>query len=120
MFTIVFLSFHSEDHIRRLVSGIEKDYPIIVVENSLNLKLKKELETKYNNVRVIIPSKNIGFSAGYNLGIKESKTDFVFLNPADIILSNQCLSELEECVSKIKDFTILARSTLNCMSVSIR
>ena len=37
MFTIVFLSFHSEDHIRRLVSGIEKDYPIIVVENSLNL-----------------------------------------------------------------------------------
>ena len=78
MFTIVFLSFHSELHIKRLVSGIEKKYPIIVVENSLNNNLKKELEEKYTNVKVIIPPRNIGISAGYNLGIRESKTNFVF------------------------------------------
>ena len=47
MFTIVLLSFHSETHIKRLVSGIEKKYPIIVIENSLNVKLKQELEEKY-------------------------------------------------------------------------
>ena len=91
MFTIVFLSLHSETHIKRLVSSIEKKYPIIVIENSLNHKLKNELEAKYKNVKVIIPPKNIGFTAGYNLGIKESKTDFVFLNPADIVLSNNCV-----------------------------
>ena len=107
MFTIVFLSFHSETHIKRLVAGIEKKYPIIVIENSSNQMLKEELEKKYENVKVIIPGKNIGFTAGYNLGIKESKTDFVFLNPADVVLSNKCLSDLEECVSKIDDFTIL-------------
>ena len=28
MFTIVFLSLHSEAHIKRLVSSIEKKYPI--------------------------------------------------------------------------------------------
>ena len=54
MFTIVFLSFHSETHIKRLVSGIEKKYPIIVIENSLNHKLKNELEEKNENVKVII------------------------------------------------------------------
>ena len=107
MFTIVFLSFHSESHIKRLVAGIEKKYSIIVIENSSNQMLKEELEKKYENVKVIIPGKNIGFTAGYNLGIKESKTDFVFLNPADVVLSNKCLSDLEECVSKIDDFTIL-------------
>ena len=107
MFTIVFLSFHSELHIKRLVSGIEKKYPIIVVENSLNNSLKKELEEKYTNVKVIIPPRNIGISAGYNLGIRESKTNFVFLNPADIVLSNMCLTNLTECVSSIKDFAIL-------------
>ena len=108
MFTLVFLSFHSETHVRRLVSGIEKKYPIIVIENSLNIKLKKELEEKFDNVKVIIPPKNIGISAGYNLGIKESKTNLVFLNPADIVISNKCLENLEECISKIKDFALLA------------
>ena len=108
MFTIVFLSFHSELHIKRLVFDIKKKYPIIVIENSLNVKLKKELEEKFDNVKVIIPPKNIGISAGYNLGIKESKTNLVFLNPADIVITNKCLENLEECISKIKDFTLLA------------
>ena len=108
MFTIVFLSFHSELHIKRLVFDIKKKYPIIIIENSLNVKLKKELEEKFDNVKVIIPPKNIGISAGYNLGIKESKTNLVFLNPADIVITNKCLENLEECISKIKDFTLLA------------
>mgnify|MGYP001299407562 FL=1 len=108
MFTIVFLSFHSETHVRRLISDIEKKYPIIVIENSLNIRLKKELEEKFDNVKVIIPPKNIGISAGYNLGIKESKTNFVKLTSVDINLSNKSLEELEDCVSKIKDFAILA------------
>ena len=108
MFTIVFLSFHSETHVRRLISDIEKKYPIIVIENSLNIRLKKELEEKFDNVKVIIPPKNIGISAGYNLGIKESKTNFVKLTSVDINLSNKSLKDLEDCVSKIKDFAILA------------
>ena len=108
MFTIVFLSFHSETHIKRLVSGIKKKYPIIIIENSLNVKLKNELEEKYDNVKVIIPPKNIGISAGYNLGIRESKTNFVKLTSADIHLTDKCLEDLEDCVSKIKNFAILA------------
>jgi GT2 family glycosyltransferase len=108
MFTFVFISFHSEAHINSLVSGIEKKYPIIIVENSLNVDLKNELEKKYDNVKVIIPPKNNGISVGYNIAIKESKTNFVFLNPADIVLSDKCIEDLEECVSKIKDFAILA------------
>ena len=108
MFTIVFLSFHSETHVRRLISDIEKKYPIIVIENSLNIRLKKELEEKFDNVKVIIPPKNIGISAGYNLGIKESKTNFVKLTSVDINLPNKSLEDLEDCVSKIKDFAILA------------
>ena len=118
MFTIVFLSLHSETHIKRLVSSIEKKYPIIVIENSLNIELKKELEEKFDNVKVIIPPKNIGISAGYNLGIKESKTDFVFLNPADVALSNKCLSDLEECVSTIDDF-ISQKSTRLVLSIVV-
>ena len=78
MFTIVFLSFHSELHIKRLVSGIEKKYPIIVIENSLNRKLKQELEEKYENVKVIIPRKNIGIHSWLQFGNKRVQNRFCF------------------------------------------
>jgi GT2 family glycosyltransferase len=107
MFTIVFLSLHSEIHIRRLVSSIDTKFPIIIIENSQNYELKKELEEKYKNIRILIPKKNIGFSAGFNLGIRESKTDMVFLNSADVAFSKECLNQLEECVKNINDFTII-------------
>ena len=90
------------------ISSIEKKYPIIVIENSLNHKLKNELEEKYDNVKVIIPPKNIGISAGYNLGIRESKTNFVKLTSADIHLTDKCLEDLEDCVFKMKNFAMLA------------
>jgi len=108
MFTIVILSFHSDTHIKRLVSSINKKYPIIIIENSLNLTLKKEIEEKYDNVRVIIPSKNIGISAGYNLGINESKTNFVKITSADVKITNKCLQDLENCIKEIKNFALLA------------
>ena len=46
--TIVIVSFKSEDILHRCIKSIDKKYPIIVVENSIDKKLKLELEQKYN------------------------------------------------------------------------
>ena len=108
MFTIVFVSLHSESHIKRLTSSIEKKFPIIVIENSFNHELKKELEEKYNNVKVIIPEKNLGLSGSYNLGIKESKTEYVFLNPSDVDISNKVLDSLSNIIKHFDDFAVLS------------
>ena len=62
MLTLVFLSFHSDHHIKRLVNYIDSSYPIIIIENSGNKKLKVELENKHNNVHVEICAENLGFS----------------------------------------------------------
>ena len=110
MFTIVIVSFHSDTHIKRLISNIDKKYPIIIIENSLNFDLKKSLEDKYDHVKVIVPEKNIGISAGYNLGIKESKTNFVKITSADINITNKCLQDLEHCIKQIKNFALLGPS----------
>ena len=77
MITLVFLSFHSEHHIKRLVDSIDQQYQIIIIENSSNKLLKKEIEGKYKNVHVEICTENLGFSKGMNLGIKLSKTPFI-------------------------------------------
>ena len=107
MLTLVFLSFHSDHHIKRLVNYIDSSYPIIIIENSGNKKLKVELEKKYNNVHVEICEENLGFSKGMNLGIKLSKTPYVFLNPADIEISNESLNLLNETVKNFTDFGMI-------------
>ena len=65
MLTLVFLSFHSEHHIRRLVKSIDSKYPIIIIENSANKKLKSELENLYKNVLDRLPD-NQGFNYWLN------------------------------------------------------
>lgn len=107
MISLVFLSFHSAHHIRRILKTINQKYKIIVIENSSDLDLKYELEKKYSNVHVEVCSENLGFSKGMNLGIKLAETKFVFLNPADIDISNKLLNSLEDITKSFDDFGML-------------
>ena len=108
MFTIVILSFHSKHLIVNFVKNIDQNIPIIIVENSLDVELKELLEKKHQNVKVLIPKENLGFSRGMNLGISEAKTDYVFLNPADVLLSMDCINKLIECIKLFNNFAMLA------------
>ena len=93
MITIVFLSFHSEHHIRRHILEIDKKFPILIIDNARNFEFKKEIEEKYSHVKVVITKENIGWAAGMNLGIKESMTNYVMINSPDINLSLIHISE---------------------------
>ena len=102
------MSFHSSYIIENLVRSIDENIPIVIVENSLDLKLKKKLEKNHSNVKVIIPNENLGFAKGANLGIKEIKTEYIFLNPADVFLPKKCINDLLECINDFDDFAMLA------------
>ena len=78
------------------------------MENSGNLELKNELETLHKNVAVEICEENLGFGKAMNRAIKISKTPYVFLNPADIEISNESLNLLNETVKKFSDFGMLS------------
>ena len=105
--TIVIVSFKSGDILHRCIKSIDKKYPIVIVENSQNIKLKEELEKKYLNVECILPEKNLGYGAGNNLGIKISKTKYVLtLNP-DTILYENTISKLLDQANIIGDFALL-------------
>ena len=67
--TIVIVSFKSEDILHRCIKSIDKKYPIIVVENSIDNKLKLDLEHKYQNVNCILPKENLGYGGGNNLAL---------------------------------------------------
>ena len=106
--TLIFGAYFSHKHIYRICKNINKKFKIIVVENSLDKKFKKNIEKKYSNTKVIIPKSNVGLAKSYNIGIKNSKTKYVYLNCPDMSISNKSLNDLIDCAEKLKDFCILA------------
>ena len=71
--TYVIVTFKSEKIIHECINSLPIDSNKIVIENSKNINLKKELESKYDNIEVII-NENTGMGASNNIGIKKSKT----------------------------------------------
>ena len=108
--TLVFLSYHSAHHIRRIMKNVDGKYQVIVMENSSDENLKKELEEKYKNIHVVICGENLGFSKAMNIAIKLSKTQYVFLNPADVDISNYVFDTLVEITKKFNKFGLLTPS----------
>lgn len=84
--SIIIVNYNSGDLIEKCISSIlktkDENFEIIVVDNASvdgsNLKCKK----KFPMVKFIQNKKNLGFSEGNNVGIRNAKGDFiVFLNP---------------------------------------
>ena len=106
--SIVIVTFRSDKIIHKCIKSIDKDIKIIVVENSNNIQLKKELESIYNNVSCMLSADNVGMGAGNNIGIKKAETDFVLILNPDVILEQTTIDELIVASQKIQSFAILA------------
>ena len=48
--TVIIVSFHSNQIIENLINVIEKNIKVLVIENSLDKKLKLDLEKKFGIV----------------------------------------------------------------------
>ena len=106
--SIVIVTLKSEKVIYDCINSINQNVPIIVVEQSNNQKFKNELESKYKNLKCILSKSNLGMGTGNNIGIKETKTDYVLILNPDVILEKNSLEELFLNSNKLSDFTILA------------
>lgn len=106
--SIVIVTLKSEKVIYDCINSINQNVPIIVVEQSNNQKFKDELEAQYKNLKCILSKSNLGMGAGNNIGIKETKTEYVLILNPDVILEKNALEELFLNSNKLSDFTILA------------
>tara|TARA_B100000963_G_C22595355_1_gene657561 strand:- start:386 stop:1252 length:867 start_codon:yes stop_codon:yes gene_type:complete len=113
MITVVMPSFYSSELVIQRIEEITKDTPIIIIENSKDLLFKNVLEKKFSNVRVIVPNENLGWGKAINIGMKEAKTEMVFVTQPDVMLVENCVEKLKECIKTFKDFTILTPKDTN-------
>ena len=105
--TFIIVTFKSEDIIHICINSLPKNSKIIVIENSNNLELKKELEEKYSNIKVIV-QENSGMGSANNKGIKLCETDYAFVINPDVKFYENTVQELIDFSSRHSDYSILA------------
>ena len=93
-FSVIIVSFKSDHVIEKCINSIDNQIEIIVVDNSNDIQFKNKIEKKYNNVKCILSSSNIGMGAGNNLGIKNVSNDYAFILNPDVILQNDSIDEI--------------------------
>ena len=106
--SVVIVSFKSDHVIHRCINSINKDIEIIVIDNSNNSQFKKNLEKKYENVKCILSSKNIGMGAGNNIGIKNINKDFALILNPDVVLEKNAIDEMINASKSLETFGIIA------------
>ena len=105
--TFVIVSYKSKEVIYNCINSLPKSSKIIVIENSSDNELKQDLESKYDNIEVVL-NKNIGMGASNNIGIIRSKTKFVYVINPDVIFKKNTIINLIEAMKIIDDFSIVS------------
>ena len=105
--TYVIVTFKSEKIVHECINSLPINSNKIVIENSKNIELKKELESKYDNIEVIV-NENLGMGASNNIGIKKSKTKYAFIINPDTKFNNDTLKRIFEASESIIDFAIIS------------
>ena len=83
--TIVMVAYKSEDLIQKNIEQIDKKIKVIVIDNSGNKDFKKKIETKYENITIVL-NENKGFGQAANLGASLAKTKYIlFCSPDNFV-----------------------------------
>ena len=110
--SVVVVTFHSENIIEQTIKYFH-DHEIIIVDNSNNRELKDLFSKKYPNIKYLLSEKNLGYSAGNNLGIKHAIHNNIFILNPDSIIDETNKNELLNYIEIISDFGILCPSLSN-------
>ena len=87
--TLILVAYRSELLILKNLNVLKK-FPTVIVDNSNSEKLELILK-KYENIKLIRSSKNLGFGKANNLAVSVSNTPFILIISPDIIISENSI-----------------------------
>ena len=99
--TLILVTYRSERLILRNLDVL-KQFPVIIVDNSNSDELDLIVH-KYNNIKLIKSSKNLGYGKANNLAIKSAITSFILIVNPDIILNVNSINNLFKSFLKDPD-----------------
>lgn len=89
------------------------NFSVTVVDNGSTDDSVKLLAHRFPEVRCIALAENIGFSAGVNRGIEQSKAAWIFLLNNDIEVAPDCLETIEHWIMSQQGYDCLAVKMIN-------
>ena len=105
--TVVIPSYKSRNRIISHISKLSKKLNIIVIENSEDINLKKQISKKFRNTKVYL-KRNIGYGRAINFAAKKVNTKYFFVMNPDTTIYNQTLKNLINAAEKIKLFGMMS------------
>jgi N-acetylglucosaminyl-diphospho-decaprenol L-rhamnosyltransferase len=109
--TIIIVTFKTNEQILfNCIDSIKKNIKILIVENSSDHFFKDKIEKKYENVKVILSGKNLGYGAGNNLGLKNTKTRYVLISNPDVEYNEDFFDKFDYYLVEKTEFAIIGAS----------
>ncbi|MEO5715667.1 MAG: glycosyltransferase family 2 protein [Luteolibacter sp.] len=96
---IIIVSYNSEDHIGHCLESVfaqraEVKQQVIVVDNDSKDGTVELIKSRFPEVELILPGKNLGFAKGVNLGASHADAEFVLLLNPDTEILNHAVDEV--------------------------
>jgi len=105
--TVVIPSYKSKNRIISHISKLSKKLNIIIIENSEDINLKKQISKKFRNTKVYL-KRNIGYGRAINFAAKKVNTKYFFVMNPDTTIYSQTLKNLINAAEKIKLFGMMS------------
>ena len=112
--TVIILTFKTKIEIlKNCLDTIDKKVNILLVENSDNFINKNDLESKYENLKIICTGSNLGYGGGNNYGLKNVKTDYALILNPDTTCEKSFFININKYLNNEINFTIIGSSYEN-------
>lgn len=116
---VVIVSYNGMKWIDECLSSLYRSnihLQIVVVDNASTDGTPNYIKEKFDNVHLIVESKNIGFGKANNIGLKmalKGKCDFVFLLNQDVFVEPETIEILIRASTSNSEFGVISPLHLN-------
>ena len=105
--TIVITTFKSGEKIKNCLNSINRESKVLLIENSNDSEIKKNIEKEFNNVECILTGSNLGYGKANNIGLKKVTTKYALILNPDTTLHPSTLENFLKTAEKITEFSIM-------------
>ena len=111
--SVIIPSFNTKQLLHQCLSSLDKKLELIVVDNGSTDGSQKMVESDFPQVKLIKNSKNLGYGAANNQGIKVAKGDYLLFLNSDTIVKNNAPSKMVDYLASNPQIGVLGCRLLN-------
>jgi len=120
MISVIIVDFNSGEMLHKCLQHLKeqsyKNFEVIIVNNGASNYTAADFKSLGLDLRLKLPSENLGFAAGNNLAVQQAKGDWLaFLNP-DAYAASNWLEELVAGVERYPDVDAFGSTQINALN----